>query len=130
MTRRPIATRQPEPEYLLRSLPYVDYRNSVWWKQRRDRYRETVKEKGGKNVLYCELCMIAVFVGGNVPWHVHHISYERLGAETDDDLLHVCSPCHNLIHFPESHAAQHWHAHVLAEHNLDLEDAIALACAR
>lgn len=29
---------------------------------------------------------------------VHHIRYERIGAELDSDLLAVCSFCHGLLH--------------------------------
>lgn len=29
---------------------------------------------------------------------VHHLSYERVGAEREDDLMALCSECHNFIH--------------------------------
>jgi 5-methylcytosine-specific restriction endonuclease McrA len=41
-------------------------------------------------------------------FHVHHKTYERLGEEHWDDLVLLCSPCHNVVHFPTSHAAQWW----------------------
>lgn len=30
---------------------------------------------------------------------VHHITYERLGRERDEDLVTVCVRCHNDIHY-------------------------------
>jgi 5-methylcytosine-specific restriction endonuclease McrA len=29
---------------------------------------------------------------------VHHLTYERVGAESLDDLVSVCDPCHELCH--------------------------------
>lgn len=41
-------------------------------------------------------------------WNVHHKTYERLGEEEFNDLQLLCVMCHNLEHFPESHAARYW----------------------
>lgn len=122
--------KQREPEWVLRSLPYRDYLNSAWWKERRELYKETVKQQNGKNVLFCEICRRHSFGVATVPWHVHHLNYEHLGAETDDDLLLVCSPCHNLIHFPESHAARYWRKRFLDRLDVDLERIITIAGVR
>ncbi len=43
------------------------------------------------------------------PWFdVHHLTYEHLGDEPDEDLILVCAPCHNAIHYPDSAAGQWW----------------------
>jgi hypothetical protein len=41
----------------------------------------------------CAACRTA-----NAPITLHHMSYERLGAEHDDDLLALCRPCHDRVH--------------------------------
>lgn len=41
-------------------------------------------------------------------FNVHHKTYERLGEERMEDLELLCSPCHNVEHYPDSHAAQWW----------------------
>jgi hypothetical protein len=48
-------------------------------------------------------------------FNVHHLTYERLGEEHPDDLLLLCSPCHNLEHNPDSHAAVYWKEHLEEE---------------
>lgn len=35
---------------------------------------------------------------GDYRLDVHHLTYERLGAELPDDLLVLCRDCHELIH--------------------------------
>ena len=44
----------------------------------------------------CEQCMNA----GRL--HVHHLTYERVGNENEDDLIVLCEDCHNSEH-PEKH---------------------------
>ncbi|MDW3711707.1 MULTISPECIES: HNH endonuclease [Pseudomonas] len=39
----------------------------------------------------CQACKLAAEC-------VHHIVYDRLGAENDIDLISLCNTCHNLIH--------------------------------
>lgn len=69
--------------------------------------------------------------GDGADWlrfHVHHVSYKRLGYERDDDLILLCPPCHNLIHYPDSAAAHHWllyHGEGIADAEL-AERALAL----
>lgn len=59
--------------------------NSDEWKARR---QEKLKSSGFK----CELC------GSAINLNVHHITYEHLGYEPDEDLLVVCQPCHEKLH--------------------------------
>lgn len=29
---------------------------------------------------------------------LHHVSYERIGVERDEDLIRLCAPCHQKVH--------------------------------
>ena len=40
----------------------------------------------------CECCSQALAT------QAHHLRYHRWGAESIDDLLHVCRECHTLLH--------------------------------
>jgi 5-methylcytosine-specific restriction endonuclease McrA len=102
------AEAKTEPLWLLKSLPYRDYSQTVWWRRRRDAYIAARAELPGSK--RCELCGAVTpnKTGIGLRYHVHHISYERLGQEHDDDLRLLCSPCHNLVHYPDSNAARHW----------------------
>jgi hypothetical protein len=114
---KPVPSDAPmEPLWLLRSLPYADYRYTNWWKRRREAYIATVADPPGSK--QCELCGFATPNRAGIPlrFHVHHITYVRLGEEQDDDLRLLCAACHNLVHYPESHAARHWAA---VERNVD-----------
>lgn len=95
-----------EPLWYCKSIPYGEYRQTAWWKQRRQEYRDSVRNRYGR--LGCELCRLSRIAKFQCRYHVHHLTYERLGEEHDDDLMLLCSPCHNLVHYPDSHAAQHW----------------------
>lgn len=55
---------------------------------------------------------------------VHHVTYDRIGRERDEDFRLVCSPCHQLIHKPECAPARYW-----AEHNADQPDLTGRAAA-
>lgn len=56
--------------------------------------RQKYLEKHGTQ---CELCGAqAEFISG--PVQVHHLTYERLGAELDDDLVAACEQCHRTMH--------------------------------
>lgn len=92
----------PEPVWYLRSLSHVHYRQSRHWLQRSKAYRESVPEA-------CELCGITRTEEDDwVKFHVHHLTYKHVGYELDTDLMLLCAPCHNLVHYPDSHAARHW----------------------
>ena len=98
-----------EPIWYLRSIPYSEYRQSNWLRQRRARYRS-----GHDSV--CQRCGIAsvssrdktVSLDKRPRFNVHHVSYENLGDEPDCDLELLCSACHNAEHYPESAAAIWW----------------------
>jgi 5-methylcytosine-specific restriction endonuclease McrA len=63
---------------------YERYLRSSHWRQRRQAIliRDVV----------CRAC------GSSVNLQVHHLSYERLGAERDEDLVTLCRDCHRRTH--------------------------------
>jgi hypothetical protein len=79
----------------LKSLPYEQYLQTAHWRARRN----TALKRAGYR---CSRCS----VGRQL--QVHHLSYDRLGAELDADLEVLCRGCH------------------LGEHVLQLQDQIAL----
>ena len=64
---------------------YKRYLKSNKWRQRKHRSLRLVGYK-------CEVCRSEVDI------HVHHLSYERLGAEKDSDLIVLCEVCHTKQH--------------------------------
>lgn len=128
----------PEPLWYLKALPYGIYRTSHHWRLRRDAYIESRRSQGELACEHCGLVHIdeaavqyTFYVDAfgrecsgrkkdaqqvtteryefRAPaFHVHHLSYDNIGEETDEDLMLVCAPCHNAIHAPDSHAARWW----------------------
>lgn len=74
----------------LRALPYQEYLASVWWRRRR---YARLHQAHGK----CERCGVVTTVV-----NVHHVHYDRRGAERDSDLEVLCRTCHEGHHFAES----------------------------
>jgi hypothetical protein len=67
------------------SAEYVAYLRSQEWRVRRARALYLAGYK-------CERCGMQRGRGG---WlEVHHLTYERLGHERDEDLEVLCQPCH------------------------------------
>ena len=66
-------------------IDYQDYLNNWLWEERK---AFLLKNSGYR----CELC------GSGKNLTVHHITYDRIGAEKDSDLLVVCRNCHRQIH--------------------------------
>ncbi len=44
---------------------------------------------------HCERCDVVLVTGG---WHLHHLTYERAGAELLSDVEAICVPCHQAEH--------------------------------
>lgn len=65
---------------------YNEYLNSRQWRERRE---YAIRRALGR----CQVCNIEASY-----LHVHHRTYERLGAEYDADLLVLCRECHELFH--------------------------------
>lgn len=64
---------------------YDAYINSYEWFERREKYFSTHKR-------VCYMC------GAPQDVELHHMTYERLGHEYDDDLEPLCSNCHGALH--------------------------------
>lgn len=64
------------------------YLNSTHWKIKR---HQAIQRAGGE----CENC------GASYDLVVHHLTYERLGQEEDDDLEVLCRECHRMVHEQE-----------------------------
>lgn len=73
----------------LQHMPREEYLRSSWWLHR----REVALKRAGRK---CGPC------GASTRLQVHHLSYDRLGAELDSDLEVLCDPCHEKHHFDES----------------------------
>jgi 5-methylcytosine-specific restriction endonuclease McrA len=66
----------------------IAIRRGSQWGRRSNEYRASVRWT-------CEWC------GTYTPsLIIHHLTYERAGAELDEDLVGLCTPCHTLAHFP------------------------------
>ncbi len=63
---------------------YSKYLHTKEWVSKRNKIREERK--------CCELC------GSTDKLQVHHLTYENLGNEKDEDLMLLCENCHNLEH--------------------------------
>ena len=68
-----------------RSSRYRSYIRSPAWFERR---RKHLVKHGGQ----CKAC------GATEKIHLHHKTYDRLGAERDGDLVALCETCHKAVH--------------------------------
>jgi hypothetical protein len=71
-----------------RSAGYIKYLKSAAW----GRLRSSII----KADTVCASCKC--MASKNNPLDLHHLTYERFGAELPDDLEVVCRKCHDLIH--------------------------------
>lgn len=69
----------------LNDVWYPDYIKSDEWRIVRNRILNT---RGYK----CERC------NSRKNLQIHHLTYERLGKEEDNDLIILCQACHELVH--------------------------------
>lgn len=65
-------------------MDYSQYLQGDVWKKRRSNFIK----KYGKD---CKLC-------GKNGFAVHYLSYENIGQEPDEDLVHLCKSCHFHVH--------------------------------
>jgi len=75
-----------KPHNPLATMPYDEYLQTQEWQQHRRRALERAGHK-------CQLCGAR-----DVPFHVHHNTYDNRGAELDSDLIVLCAPCHEWYH--------------------------------
>lgn len=64
---------------------YYEYMKSPAWYKRTESVRT-------RNRGLCEVCCLRYGA------QVHHRTYENLGVEKDEDLIHLCGWCHEGIH--------------------------------
>jgi hypothetical protein len=85
----------------LRALPYADYLKSTHWERIRER---AIARSLGR----CQLCNALPTERASL--HVHHRTYERVGAEYLEDLIALCEACHRLFHdrLPKSAEISWW----------------------
>ena len=76
---------------------YDQYLETKHWQDVRDsKFDEQAKEHGHN---YCEKCgETPNKVTRETALHVHHKTYERLGAERLEELMIICRPCHEKEH--------------------------------
>jgi hypothetical protein len=97
--KRQQSTDKPRPKHhrpapLTYRPKYDEYMRSKTWKKVRLWRIELAVGK-------CEKC------GGKNGLEVHHLTYERIGAERKEDLQVLCDSCHKHSHHDERLAIQH-----------------------
>lgn len=70
-----------------RSMPYSEYLKTKHWKA----FRLKALKHHGKVCMMCGIKEVPYF-------HVHHLTYERLGCEEFKDVVVLCEECHNQVH--------------------------------
>ena len=66
---------------------YFAYLRTDWWQARRKRVYAKANHR-------CELCHKQ-----GVKLEAHHTTYERVGCERDSDMIALCDPCHEKVHY-------------------------------
>jgi hypothetical protein len=64
---------------------YEDYLETKHWQQFKEKYAHKHKKQ-------CTMC------DNKENIHLHHITYERVGNETFEDVVYLCSGCHLKVH--------------------------------
>lgn len=97
-------------EFSQGEIQYREYLTSSQWHQRRN---QALKEAGYR----CHVCDVKRNL------QVHHVSYERLGAELPEDLVVVCRGCHLGHHYNETQDGIGVYTRVLSQVIQDFPDA-------
>lgn len=87
---------------------YDEYLSSPYW--RRVVRPRILRRAAGR----CELCH------GDYNTEVHHLTYERLGHERDEDLMALCAGCHATVH-------EHWREPTVRRGMVSLQSILARA---
>ena len=77
---------------------YRQYICSLEWKERRKDFIAVF----GTHCANCKLPRLFAIIAYDQDLHVHHVSYARIGQETDDDLKALCKRCHEIETFGSS----------------------------
>lgn len=90
-----IGKKRRRPKKLKIKIPpvYKKYIKSVAWFKRRDEYFKVHKKE-------CVACFSKERIV------LHHVNYQRLGAELDSDLIVLCWDCHNELHETHDRASE------------------------
>lgn len=75
----------PEPKSRWTHETYSHYLKTETWKNRAALARSRASDR-------CSTC------NAEGTLEVHHRTYERVGRESPDDLIALCSPCHTAVH--------------------------------
>ena len=67
-------------------MDYALYLKSPHWRRIKKAYRESGRPQK------CSVC-------GDKRYQLHHLTYERIGGESLDDLTPLCQNCHSAIHY-------------------------------
>src|SRR5262249_7450162 len=70
----------------LRAMDYSEYLQTPEWQATRKRILK-------RDRYTCQSCSMT-----NVILNIHHLTYERLGCEDDQDLVTLCEDCHHELH--------------------------------
>lgn len=81
---------------------YREYISSSQWRERRKEFLAVF----GTHCANCNLPQLFAIVAYDQDLHVHHVSYARIGRETDDDLKALCKRCHEIETFGVSRLHQ------------------------
>jgi len=108
----------PDKIRALRAMPYDEYKQTSWWRRRR---HARLQKAYGK----CERCRRVVSIAD-----VHHVHYDRLGAERDSDLEVDCRDCHTKLHFDQSRTQNIGAYEMLARETLRLDKPTSLTAFR
>lgn len=99
----------PDKIRALRAMSHDEYLQSPWWRLRR---HARLKKADGK----CERCGRVTSIAD-----VHHVYYNRKGAELDSDLEVACRDCHRKLHEEESRKQHIRQYEMLARETLRLD---------
>lgn len=79
-----------DPERVKLAHEHDEYCRSGWWRRRRRMYWSTHRH-------------VCLGCGESNPRrvHLHHLTYDNIGAEPDEDLMPLCCLCHNQVHVKE-----------------------------
>lgn len=81
--QRSASTNRREDRSERHSAEYIRYLESVAWEKRRERSLMLADHR-------CQDC------GATENLEVHHLNYDWLGEEADEDLRVLCRPCHEI----------------------------------
>jgi 5-methylcytosine-specific restriction endonuclease McrA len=88
---------------------YATYIQSDAWKAQRQRALQRTAQRDRLRWPHCEGCLRRgsgfknpaedrFRVEGSNGLHIHHLHYRNLGNEQPEDLVVLCTKCHNLVH--------------------------------